>query len=118
MMDVVLLTRDRERIWQQFVEASLDGTLAHFLGWRNVVENTYGHAPYYLMAMDEEEPVGLLPLFLIRSNLFGRFLATAPYLSYGGLLAKDPKIAGKLVDKAREVAVREKVKYIEVPWTV
>ncbi len=113
-MHVVLLTPDREKEWQRFVEASPQATLAHLLGWRNVVEKTYRHTPYYMMAVHKSSIAGVLPLFLIRSPLFGRFLVTAPYLSYGGLLANDAQAAGVLVEAAREVALQQSAKYVEI----
>jgi serine/alanine adding enzyme len=113
-MDVVLLTPDREKDWQRFVEDSDHACLAHALGWRNVVEKTYCHVPVYLMAIDGQTLAGVLPLFLIRSPFFGRFLVTAPYLSYGGLLTNDERAGSALIQAAREVATEQKAKYIEV----
>src|SRR5215472_17341914 len=113
-MDVVLLSEDRLVQWERYLQTSPHASFAHELGWRNVIEKTYHHTPYYLMAIEGESVEGLLPLFLIRSGIFGRFLATAPYLSYGGLLAKDPTTAGALVDAARELACSEQAKYVEI----
>jgi FemAB-related protein (PEP-CTERM system-associated) len=114
MMDVVLLTRDLEKAWQHFVDGSPEATLGHLLAWRNVVQKTYHHLPYYLIAMDGQGIEGVLPLFLIRSPFFGRFLVTAPYLSYGGLLANDERAGSALIQAARQVAAEQKAKYIEV----
>ncbi len=35
------------------------------LMWRNVVEKTYKHKPIYLVAKEESEIKGVLPLFLM-----------------------------------------------------
>jgi FemAB-related protein (PEP-CTERM system-associated) len=113
-MDIVLLGKDRVIQWEHYLQTSPNATFAHELGWRNVVEKTYHHTPYYLMAIESNAIEGLLPLFLIKSRIFGTFLATAPYLSYGGLLAKDPLIANCLVDAARELARVERAKYVEI----
>jgi serine/alanine adding enzyme len=113
-MDVVLLTRDSEKAWRQFVGDSPQATLGHLLGWRNIVQKTYHHTPYYLMAMDGGSIEGLLPLFLIRSPFFGPFLVTAPYLSYGGLLANDKRASSALTQVARELAIEQKARYVEI----
>jgi FemAB-related protein (PEP-CTERM system-associated) len=113
-MDVVLLTPDSEKDWQRFVEDLPQASLAHALGWRNVVEKTYRHVPVYLMAIDRQTVAGVLPLFLIRSPFFGRLLATAPYLSYGGLLADDRKAAQALVQAARTMASEYRAKSVEL----
>jgi FemAB-related protein (PEP-CTERM system-associated) len=113
-VNVVLLEDNRRAEWERYVEDSPHASFGHELGWRNVVAKTYRHAPRHLMAIEGESVKGLLPLFLIVSRLFGRFLATAPYLSYGGLLATDPAAAGALVDAARKVAEVERARYVEI----
>jgi serine/alanine adding enzyme len=113
-MEIVLLTPDREEDWQRFVDDSDQASLAHALGWRNIVEKTYRHMPVYLMAIDGQKLTGVLPLFLIRSPFFGRFLVTAPYLSYGGLLANDERASSSLIQAAQEVAAERKAKYVEI----
>jgi FemAB-related protein (PEP-CTERM system-associated) len=113
-MEVVLLSEDRLTQWERYLQTSPLATFAHELGWRNVVEKTYQHTPYYFMAIEGHSVEGLLPLFLIRSRIFGKFFATAPYLSYGGLLAKDLTIASALVDAAWQLAQVERAKYIEI----
>jgi FemAB-related protein (PEP-CTERM system-associated) len=113
-MNVVPLRDDLQAEWEEYLEASPHATFAHELGWRNVVEKTYHHAPRYLVAMEGDSVRGLLPLFLIASRLFGRFLTTAPYLSYGGLLASDPATACVLVDAARKLARTERARYVEI----
>jgi FemAB-related protein (PEP-CTERM system-associated) len=114
MMEVVPLTRDREKDWQRFVEDSPQASPAHLLGWRDVVAKTYHHTPHYLLAMDGQAIAGILPLFLIRSPFFGRHLVTAPYLSHGGLLADDERTASVLVHAAREVATESRARYVEL----
>jgi serine/alanine adding enzyme len=113
-MDVILLSEDRLAQWQRYLQTSPQATFAHELGWRNVVAKTYEHTPYYFMAMEGHSVEGVLPLFLIRSRVFGKFLATAPYLSYGGLLAKDPTVASALVNAASELAQAVRAKYVEI----
>jgi hypothetical protein len=113
-MDVVLLTRDWEEAWQRFVDASPQATLGHLLGWRNVLQKTYHHIPYYLIAIDGEAIRGVLPLFFIRSPLFWRLLVTAPYLSYGGPIEDNKNAGDALIEKAVQIARDQKAKYVEV----
>jgi serine/alanine adding enzyme len=113
-MEVVLLTPDREEAWKQFVDTSSQATLGHLLGWRNVVQKTYHHIPYYLMAIDRETIRGVLPLFFIRSPVFGRLLVTAPYLSYGGLLEDHGSAGDSLIAKAVQIGQAQRAKYVEV----
>ena len=113
-MEVVLLTPDWEEAWQRYVSTSPQATLAHLLGWRNVVQKMYHHTPYYLMAIDGQSLEGVLPLFLIKSPFFGKFLVTAPYLSYGGMVADNECASYALTCAAQDLATEQKVKYVEI----
>jgi FemAB-related protein (PEP-CTERM system-associated) len=113
-MAVSLLTPSQEKHWDHFVACSPQATLGHNLGWRNVVERTYHHTPYYLTAQQQGVVCGLLPLFLIKSRIFGHILVTSPYLSFGGLLAGHAEIVKQLIDAAKQVALAEKARYVEV----
>jgi len=41
------------RVWDNYVSNHPDATLYHLSGWKNVIEKTYGHKTYYLMAVQE-----------------------------------------------------------------
>lgn len=75
---------DAER-WDAFVTGTRDGTLGHRWGWTDVVPEAYGHPVFRLAATRADQLVGVLPLVLVRSPLFGRVLVSMPYLDTGGL---------------------------------
>jgi FemAB-related protein (PEP-CTERM system-associated) len=114
LLDVVELEAGLEDEWERYVRRSPQATVAHLLGWRNVVVRTYGHTPHYLVARQDRQVWGVLPLFLVRSRIFGSFLVTAPYLSSGGLLAQTPEARRVLVDEARRLAGQLGVRYVEL----
>jgi serine/alanine adding enzyme len=114
MMEISLIAPNREKQWDHFVSSSPQATIAHELGWRHVVERTYHHVPYYLMALQEGIVCGVLPLFLIKSRIFGRMLVTPPYLSFGGLLANHAETARQLIDAAEQVSITERVRCLEI----
>jgi FemAB-related protein (PEP-CTERM system-associated) len=58
--------------------------------------------------------VGVLPLVLFKSRLFGRQLVSLPMLNYGGLLLEDPAAAGPLVARAAEIARRFGAAHVEL----
>ena len=41
--------------WDAYVYNHPDATLYHLSGWKNVIERTYGHKTYYLMAANSSE---------------------------------------------------------------
>lgn len=57
---------------------------------------------------------GLLPLVLLRSRLFGRFLVSLPYVSWAGPVAEDQSVALELVDRAIELTHSLDAKFLEL----
>src|ERR1022692_4891135 len=72
--------------WDAFVESSQEACNYHRWIWRRVIQETYGHVPYYLAATSEGRIEGVLPLVLVKSRLFGDSLVSMPFFSYGGVL--------------------------------
>jgi len=87
--------------------------------WQSLVHGL-AYRPYYLVASDaEENVVGCLPLMLVESFLFGRFLVSLPYLNSGGVLVQPERkdigpIASSLIDRAVELADDLDVKHLEL----
>jgi FemAB-related protein (PEP-CTERM system-associated) len=98
-----LLDDRDEAAWDAFVAAHPDATFFHRAAWRRVIAAAFGHAPHYLMAERDGAVVGVLPLFHLRSLLFGRALISVPFCVYGGPLAADAESFAAL---AREAAAR------------
>ncbi len=86
----------------------------HLTGWRKIVEDTFGHAPHYLVAERGNEWLGVLPMFRIRSPIVGNNLIAVPYGVYGGVLSFEREVTTALLEAARDIGVREKVDYIEL----
>lgn len=54
--------------------------------WKKVFEKVYGYQCLYLIAENQNHVMGILPLAMIRSRLFGFRLCSLPFLDYGGPL--------------------------------
>lgn len=88
--------------------------LSRHPAWLSVLQYGLGHDPYLLEAAEGKRTVGLLPLTLVRSFLFGRFLVGLPYLNVGGVLADDEEITRRLIDRAVDLADDLRVRYLEL----
>jgi len=103
-----------EEVWDAFAAAQAGYTHFHRLRWRSVIERTFGHECVYLAARNAEgELVGVLPLVRVRSVVFGHYLVSMPFLNYGGPLGTDSGIRA-LVDEASQLALRDRVKLLEM----
>jgi len=72
--------------WNRFVEQHEQGSTFHRWEWREMYRDVYGHETPYLMAWDGDAPAGVLPLVRVKSLVFGHYLVSLPYVSYGGPL--------------------------------
>ncbi|MCC7407425.1 MAG: FemAB family PEP-CTERM system-associated protein [Phycisphaeraceae bacterium] len=86
--------------------------------WLDVLSESMGHEPHVLIARQGEGPlpgvVGYLPLALVSSRLFGRFLVSLPYVNRAGVAAAKPAATAALVERAVTLADRLDVDYLEL----
>jgi len=99
--------------WDRFVNADPGATFFHLAAWERVIRQVYGHHTHYLAACEDGSIRALLPLVLIRSWLFGRFLVSTPFCVQGGPIG-ERQAQDWLLDQARELANRLGVDYLEV----
>jgi len=99
-LEVYELKKEEEKAWDSYIYKSSSSTFYHQLGWRNVVKKTYKHKPIYLVAKENGELKGVLPLFLMRSVIFGKKLVSVPFAPYGGACADDDIAEKMLIEEA------------------
>ena len=109
-----LLNDELKVEWNKYVTSSSSACYIHHIAWKETIENTYGHKPYYLMAFENEKVVGVLPMFLISIPLLGKILASGVFGSYGGICADNSDIANFLMTEAADLSRSLNVKYLEI----
>jgi FemAB-related protein (PEP-CTERM system-associated) len=108
---------DRER-WEAFVAESAEANCYHQIGWKEVIEKTFGVETFYLLSEEHDGRInGVLPLALLSSVAFGRFLVSLPYFNYGGMCAADADIRTALFDGAVDVARSARARHLELRHT-
>ena len=110
---VLPLDESRRRAWDAFVAASAEASFFHLSGWKEAIESALGHRCPYLMALEQDRVVGILPLAHLRSRLFGSALISTAFCVYGGPVAADARAAQALDTAARHLAQELGVEYLE-----
>lgn len=87
---------------------------AHDLRWLTALSRGLGHVPLVVEARDDDRLAGLLPLALVKSPLFGRFLVSLPYINSAGVLPSDSPAEDSLVERAVMLAKELNVRYLEL----
>jgi FemAB-related protein (PEP-CTERM system-associated) len=116
--------------WDAYVQNHPNGTFFHLIGWKKVVEKTFGHKSFYLIAQEnnnsknlinstnstisKNQVVGVLPLFSVKSLLFCKSLISLPFAAYGGVLADRSEIANQLLETAKGMTRSKGLEYLEL----
>lgn len=82
--------------------------------WMNFVHDIYGHPVHRFAVFDGERPRGALSLVEVRHPVFGHYLATAPFGSYGGFAFEDRTARDLLLDEARRLAQESGAEYVSL----
>jgi len=109
-----LQTQDDEKRWDEFARHHTSSTLYHQTGWKNAVEQAYGHKAHYLFAEDGAEVVGILPLFLVKDLLSRKALVSQPFAPYGGICSTSPSVSEQLLSQAQRLMMDLGASYVEM----
>lgn len=104
---------DRDR-WDAFVLSCPEATFFHRAGWKDVIEQAFGHGTHFLYAERDGHIEGVLPLGHIRSRLFGNALSSLPFCVYGGIAASSEAARNILDERAQHLASELQVDYLEL----
>ena len=85
--------------------------------WSQVVQRTYGYTIHRLETEDETQVTGLLTMVHIKHPLFGSYLASAPFGSYGGFAFANREVRDQLLQEARVIASEVGAEYINIRWS-
>ncbi len=111
-VQVDLLREEDAPLWDAYANAH--GGNYHRLGWRRVIEESFGHATWYLTAKVDGRLCGLLPLVLMKSWLFGKSLVSMPFFNDGGIVADTPEVEAALLKRAEEIAAETGATHVEL----
>ena len=101
--------------WDAFVRTHPNGSPFHLMSWQRMIREAFGHQPLHLAAKTSAGSLtGVLPLFLVRSRIFGRLLISTPQAAYGGILADSEPAWQALFNHAAEIAKELNVQFLEL----
>ena len=112
-MKIVLLSKENENNWNNFIDNHKNGLIYYKTEWRDAISKEYGHDSKYYYVENKEKIIAILPLFIVHS-IFKKVIISIPYCPYGGVLSVDSNAESLLINKALELAKERKVDYIEL----
>lgn len=116
-MNIRLFEPKDESRWDDYVDQCEQSTFYHRIGWKKVIESSFGHQTYHWIAEDPNGKInGIFPLAHLRSLLFGSFMVSLPYFNYGGVCAHDAASHSALLEAAIEFAREKGIDHIELRY--
>ena len=104
--------------WDDYVLARADSAIYHRWAFKEVVEQSFEHATCYLAAVNTSGTIcGILPAVEMKSRLFGHFVVSLPYFTYGAVLADNEEIAQALYGGLFEFAKQQGAAHVELRAT-
>lgn len=94
--------------WDEYVHASEYSTPYHLSGWKDVLQEVFDIETHYLLALENDEVVGVLPLLHIKSLLTGHYITSLP----GGLCAECESSAELLLEQAKKLVRETNARYL------
>ena len=113
MPTVRLMQSGDEAHWDAFVMACPEATFFHRAGWKQVIEQAFGHRTHFLLAESDGKIQGVLPLAEVKSFLFGHSLSSLPFCVYGGIVANNEAARAALDQAAQQLAAKANVDFLE-----
>lgn len=113
-MNKVLIYHNEDKLWDDYINRSLFGTFFHRLGWKRVIEKSFGYPAFYLYIRNSNKIRGCLPLFQVKNLWSGTSLISVPFGVYGGILADDHETKVHLLEEAKKLARELRSDYLEL----
>lgn len=113
-MEIKHLAKSDFKRWEQYVSTHPDSTFYHKVKWKEVMEESFRHNTYYLMAVNGDRIVGILPLVLLKSLMFGSILCSMPFLNFGGICADNEEAERALLEEAARILQEVRGNYLEL----
>ncbi len=132
-MKIEILDTGNIALWDTYVRSHAQATLYHLAGWKHIIQKTYDHKAYYLIAYDNNDHntastqnwqdnkrqndqtiTGILPLVHLKHFLFGNSLISVPFFDLGGILADNEQTERALLCHAVRLGEKLKTDHIEL----
>ncbi|MFH1593713.1 MAG: FemAB family XrtA/PEP-CTERM system-associated protein, partial [Candidatus Omnitrophota bacterium] len=114
LLSVKRLEVARERAWDNYVKQSDSATFFHLIGWKRVLEKTFGYRAYYIYAEESGNIRGILPLFVMKNLHLKTIICSVPFGVYGGVCADNDSISEALLEEAKKITRNEGAEYMEL----
>jgi FemAB-related protein (PEP-CTERM system-associated) len=114
MIRVCLYTDQYRDVWEKYIRNHPHANIGHRIGWKSVMERAFKREHRNLIALDNDEIKGVLPLILVKTWWGNKALFSMPWVDYGGVCADDDQTAILLTEEAKKICRDENFDFVEL----
>lgn len=114
MVELIEMCVSNQKEWSDYSLSRFGEIFYYDYRWKKVLEESFGHKSFYLMALQNKKIVGVFPLVFIKSKIIAPALISLPFFNYGGILADNEDVSSFLLNKALNILKEVRAKYIEI----
>lgn len=82
--------------------------------WTNLARAMYGYETYRYIVTEDAQPLAAASLVEVKHPVFGHYLVTAPFGSYGGFAFESQAARDLILNEVSRLAERLKVEYVAI----
>lgn len=86
-IEITTATYADQQEWDSFVHSHPNASPYHLYAWGQAITQAYGHQHIYLIARQDGEVVGVLPLVLLKLSVLLNEIVALPFCDIGGCLS-------------------------------
>ena len=114
-IEIKALGKKDHKNWQEYVYSSKKSNFFHLIEWKEILKKVYGYEPLYYVAKNEnDEIVGIFPIFYVKSLFFGNTLKSLPFHFLGGPLYDTKEVLLEFLNEVRKTTEKYKTSYLEI----
>lgn len=103
--------------WDREVLAHPEHSVFHRSGWAKVLEESYGHRPFYLKCRSESGGMGWIPLMEVNSPVTGRRGVSLPFSDFAGPLWTGNLDADEAYGVISRLALEQRWRHFDIRHT-
>src|SRR6266436_4096044 len=103
-----------ENRWDRFVLEHPRASFFHLIGWKRIIEKTFGHKARYFYCERDGKITGIAPIFECSNWLIGRCFISIPLAAYGGIVAVDTESEQAMLEHSKRMAESASAEYLEL----
>jgi FemAB-related protein (PEP-CTERM system-associated) len=82
--------------------------------WTNFVHSAYNYKVHRYAVLENSNTLAALSLVEVKHPIFGHYLITSPFASYGGFVSENSNARDLLLDEVRQLAEQTQVEYVSI----